>query len=72
MSMDNYIIRVLRREKAQKDTAMHLDGVVETVDGGTREAFHNANELWAILLGAHGETELDDRNTNKKEDKETT
>jgi len=26
-----------------------LDGVVETVETGTRRAFHNADELWDIL-----------------------
>jgi hypothetical protein len=51
MSMDSYIVRVVRREKTQTDRAAHLDGVVEEVESGTRQAFHNADELWAILGG---------------------
>lgn len=47
--MENYIVRVLRRETGQGGEAAHLDGVVEVVESGQRRAFHNANELWSIL-----------------------
>ena len=51
--MDSYIVRILRREQTHRNTAVHLDGVVETVDedGGYR-AFHSVDELWSILTGS--------------------
>ncbi len=58
--MESYIVRVLRRQQtnqtgedgAGKDSAVHLDGVVEAVDeGGGYRAFHSVNELWSILTG---------------------
>ena len=52
--MESYIVRVLRREQTQKDSAAHLDGVVEMVESGTRRAFHSADELWAILGEVEG------------------
>ena len=47
--MENYIVRVLRRDPAAVGRDAHLDGVVEVVESGLRRAFHNAEELWAIL-----------------------
>lgn len=48
--MDTYIIRVLRREKTQDDKSLDLHGVVETADSHKRQAFHSADQLWALLL----------------------
>lgn len=47
--MENYIVRVMRRDPGQGGRAAHLDGVVEVVESGKRRAFHNADELWSIL-----------------------
>ncbi len=69
--MESYIVRVLRHQQtnqtgedgAGKDSAVHLDGVVEAVDeGGGYRAFHSVNELWSILTG-------DDRGNQSKEGK---
>jgi len=66
--MESYIVRVLRRQQTtqntgkdggvEKESAVHLDGVVETVDedGGYR-AFHSVDELWSILTGSNRGTQ---------------
>lgn len=50
--MDSYVVRVIRRRILNQDDIPGLDGVVEQVGGGERRAFHNADELWAILADA--------------------
>lgn len=55
--MDSYVVRVVRRQILNQEDIPGLDGVVEQVEGGERRAFHNADELWAILADT-GEREL--------------
>lgn len=69
MPTDNYTVRVLRREQTQQDRSAHLDGVVEAVDSGTRQAFHSARELWAILAGAGGGSQPDEDAVTTKTNK---
>jgi len=56
--MDSYIVRIYQRENAR------LVGVVETAeeDEGRALVFHDAGELWSILLGCRS-----DRNKPKTE-----
>ena len=67
--MDNYIVRVLRREQTQKDSTAHLDGVVEMVESGTRQAFHSADELWSLLGGTGGMSKSDGGDATTKKDR---
>jgi len=53
--MDSYIVRVIRRrrDQAERNKRMHMEGVVEGVEIRGRQAFHNATELWSILAEAY-------------------
>lgn len=50
--MNNFIVRVIRHQGDKRSKVLMLDGVVERVNAGGRQAFHNAEELWAILVSA--------------------
>ncbi len=50
--MDGYIVRVIRRDQADRGKCLHMKGVVEGVEVRGRRAFHSATELWAIPAGA--------------------
>jgi hypothetical protein len=47
--MDNYIVRIYRRDKTDNRV---LVGLVEEVGVDGRRGFTNLNELWEILNGA--------------------
>ncbi len=65
--MDSYIVRVIRRDQADRSQYLHMAGVVEGVEVCGRQPFHNAAELWAILAGAC-RVETNDRETTEKEE----
>ncbi|MBI5407064.1 MAG: hypothetical protein HZA18_05150 [Nitrospirae bacterium] len=44
--VDNYIVRVYRREE---DDMRKVAGIVEEVRTEEKRAFHNLDELWTIL-----------------------
>ena len=51
---DNYVVRIYRRAPASanngvRDDGPRLIGVVEDPGTGRRRAFHNMEELWALL-----------------------
>ena len=45
--MENYIVRIYRRDK--KDSAKVI-GIVESVEKGTRHTFHTLNSLRSVLM----------------------
>lgn len=44
--MDNYIIRIYRRDE---EDLRKVAGIVEQVGTEEKRSFHNLDELWAIL-----------------------
>lgn len=54
MNEDNYVIRVYRRgeghgEARRRHDRVRLTGIADQVETGKRTAFHDIEELWAIL-----------------------
>ncbi|MBI5755932.1 MAG: hypothetical protein HZA12_03315 [Nitrospirae bacterium] len=49
-TMDNYVVRIYRRDT--KNPGL-LVGVVEEVGVEGNRAFHNLDELWAILISGN-------------------
>lgn len=47
--VDNYIIRIYRRDE---EDLRKMAGIVEQVGTEKKQAFHNLDELWAILTTA--------------------
>ncbi len=60
--MDNYIVRIYRREK---DNPRLLVGLVEEVGVSGKKAFNSLDDLWEILN--RKETETTRHQRNKKE-----
>ena len=65
MSEQSYVIRIYRKEALPPSPQPHgsgrrrhdgiaLTGVIETVAHGKRLAFHDMEELWAVLIGTTG------------------
>lgn len=65
MGEESYVIRIYRKEpmpapmqRAGGSRRHHdhiaLTGVIEMVEHGERRAFHDIEELWAILTGTAG------------------
>lgn len=49
MSIETYIIRIYRRDPGDP---RRLTGLLESVDSGTRSAFHTLNDLRKLLVPA--------------------
>ena len=47
--MENYIIRIYRRDHSNPE---RLTGLLESVERGTRHPFHTLNDLCALLVPA--------------------
>jgi len=51
MALDNFIVRIYRRERNHPD---HLVGQVEDVALGCKQPFQSMEKLWRILAGEKG------------------
>lgn len=51
MALENYIIRVLRRDEGDPE---RLTGLLESVEGETQYPFYSLNDLRALLVSANG------------------
>jgi len=65
--MDSYIVRVIRRDQAERSKRWHMEGVVEGVESRGRQPFHSAAELWAILAGTRRAKSNDPETTKEEE-----
>jgi hypothetical protein len=60
MGLDNFIVRIYRRDSKQPD---HLAGEVEDIDHGRRYPFQTMEKLWRILAGEKPEAESQHHST---------
>ena len=58
---DNYIVRIYRRDR---NNPQNLVGIVEIVERGEEQAFHNFEELWMILTDRKNTASRKEKNLN--------
>jgi hypothetical protein len=61
--MDNYIVRIYRRDLRHPE---RLVGVVESVERESQQRFHTAHELLAILVESRTGKQQPNRRTERK------
>lgn len=47
--MENYVIRIYRREFTKKEYTGNIWGIVEESSTGLLWSFENSNELWRVI-----------------------
>ena len=62
--MDNYIVRIYRREK---DNPRLLVGLIEEVGVSGKKAFNSLDDLWEILNRQEGGTKKNQKYQPKKD-----
>lgn len=64
--MQNYLVRVYR---AHPDDEGSVSGVIEDIESGIQESFHDINELQSLLTRSimKGQLEIPDLNTREED-----